>query len=538
MKLLRSVVSLPFLFAAAVGSAHAQEEAGSDDFERQLEIYKEYLRRGPLLMHTRGRVRFAQTMDPRALQVLADSYAKPEVPKEQVQYLLAGIATRYCTGEEHVAIYDDWRARHSEPKDAWLWYRALGVKRAWSGADELAALARGADGLFLRAAAVEALADKGDPVLLELIPGLVEAMPKKAAEKAVLVGALASALLSQKPSANTPAFRTAAVAFVHLLDDQHELLLSTKLVIARHMAALLDVDQTLIDSQAWINLLADRARTVEYDDEYVRPSFFGLEASGSRICYVIDMSDSMCKPINPATKPKGPDTGLKRNKGEPPTEDDIPWQRVQNRFDLAREHLRRSLQRLDKDKRFCVIFFGDRADLVRNCTGMMPATSSNVGRVMKAIDDIEPGAPTDMRPDGTLRGMTNLHGGLRRAFQVTEKDIVKEHEYVALETFAQGCDTIFLLSDGDPTWDDWDCKDTNYGEDPIGDPESRKAQPDAARLHYHGPYTDWPTLIEDVKRMNLFRAVEINCIGIGEVQMGFLSQLARIGLGRAVNAGR
>ena len=32
-----------------------------------------------------------------------------------------------------------------------------------------------------------------------------------------------------------------------------------------------------------------------HDDLYVRPRFFGLDATGARICYVIDMSDSRAK---------------------------------------------------------------------------------------------------------------------------------------------------------------------------------------------------------------------------------------------------
>jgi hypothetical protein len=37
--------------------------------------------------------------------------------------------------------------------------------------------------------------------------------------------------------------------------------------------------------------------------------------------------------------------------------------------------------------------------------------------------------------------------------------------------------------------------------------------------------------------MNLFREVEINCIGIGEVQLGFLKRMADIGQGKAVHIG-
>jgi hypothetical protein len=84
--------------------------------------------------------------------------------------------------------------------------------------------------------------------------------------------------------------------------------------------------------------------------KYARPRFFGVEASGERICYVIDLSDSMAEPISEALKAKhaapvtpGPPP---KDPKAPPDAEDIPWNLVKTRFDLAREHLRASLKRL------------------------------------------------------------------------------------------------------------------------------------------------------------------------------------------------
>jgi hypothetical protein len=79
--------------------------------------------------------------------------------------------------------------------------------------------------------------------------------------------------------------------------------------------------------------------------------------------------------------------------------------------------------------------------------------------------------------------------------------------------------------------------DTNYGEDRVGDPESNVPQESAPRMHYSGPYARVENLIEDLERMNLFREVEINCIGIGEARLDFLRRLAAIGQGDAVLIG-
>ena len=57
------------------------------------------------------------------------------------------------------------------------------------------------------------------------------------------------------------------------------------------------------------------------------------------------------------------------------------------------------------------------------------------------------------------------------------------------------------------------------------------------RMHYSGPYRRWELLLDDVRRMNLFREVELHCVAIGEVRMGFVEELAWIGMGKAVRVG-
>lgn len=56
--------------------------------------------------------------------------------------------------------------------------------------------------------------------------------------------------------------------------------------------------------------------------------------------------------------------------------------------------------------------------------------------------------------DGRQPGEGILHGGLRLAYRITDRGVLGESEYVDPSGRERGADTIFLLSDGEPTWDD------------------------------------------------------------------------------------
>ena len=75
-------------------------------------------------------------------------------------------------------------------------------------------------------------------------------------------------------------------------------------------------------------------------------------------------------------------------------------------------------------------------------------------------------------------------------------------------------------------------------EDHLSDPETRAAHERAGDVIYPGPYAGWWNLIDDVRRMNLFREVELHTIAIGEVQLPFMRALADIGMGRSIRVGQ
>ncbi|MEM7310443.1 MAG: hypothetical protein AAF682_27445 [Planctomycetota bacterium] len=517
-----STAATTALLFLAHGPAGAQGQApeGYDAIHAQ---YKRYRTTEPLAIRTIGRERLASTGDPRALEILIDDFSSPESPKQVVRHLLASVTTRHFAGADSVERLAEWREEHDKPLDAWLWLRTLKIDAEQAGPEaSLAVIQDRKASIYHKAAALEALARCEDPKgLYGAVALVMENLPKKPYEKAVLVGGMATALEHRQGKIHDRAYKSSLSYFIHLLDEEYGLETDTKLVIARHLGRILNTDELVINSAPWVAKLADTSKKVTRgsEAEYVRPTFFGVEATGSRICYVIDMSDSMCKPVD------APGRGAE--------EDSIVLDQVETRFDLAREHLKLSLRQLGKDKSFAVVYFGDQAGLLDSCKGMVKATPGNVKKVIKELDSIETDKPTEMRPDGRLRGKTNLHGGLRSAFRVQKKGLVDEGSYVDLDVFAEGADTIFLLSDGRPSWDDYEAWDVDYGEFTIGDPESGQKGGGGNRMHYGGPYRDTKHLLEDVERLNAFRELEIHCIAIGrEAPRQLLQKIADLGHGK------
>ena len=168
-----------------------------------------------------------------------------------------------------------------------------------------------------------------------------------------------------------------------------------------------------------------------------------MKATGKRVCYVIDLSDSMLDPLTVREVSDLADFGA------------LPWDEITSRLDAVRELLRIALPTLNPEQSFCVVTFGSEAKLLKATPGLRRATPAAIAKVMRELDALKPGPIKRGRPHGTLGGYTNLHGGLRRAFQVKGRGLVKQGAYIDPQMFEQGCDSIFLLSDGKPTWDDY-----------------------------------------------------------------------------------
>jgi len=531
--------------AAACALVPGRVEARGETYEAALAAYKAYLQRPSLRKRMVGRERLAATDDPRALAILAASYSRAEEPRDQVQYLLASLTTDRFAEAEHLPVYEAWRKRCDSPKDAWLWFKSLGVHGLAKGAADLDAVVRSDRGVFLRAAAIEALRSNLDRSLLASLPELARLAPAEGVPRAVFLESVAACLPLFRDQRRKPEFRAPAEAVIALMDDD-KALPRTRIVVARCLARALQVKFTFRSGDKWrseLDFVQSGGKQASMEGYAPPPTFAGIEATGDRICYVIDMSDSMLTPLTPAEKeklPKGPVTGVAR-----PKESDndawervfeaVDWKKVKTRFDAARELLKASLLGLREGQSFAVLWFGDQAGALQSTPGMTKTTLAAVKSVFRELDAIKAGPAKQGRPLGTIRGNTNLHGGLHRAFKLHGRGFVGPGEFVDPSTWNDGCDTIFVLTDGEPTWDDWAAADKRDPEDNVGDPETGARLGDSDTLEFAGPYREAGALVDDVLRLNLFRKAEIHCVGLGEASMNTLERLAGVGCGRAIS---
>jgi len=524
----------------------------AEEFERAYKAFQGYIQRPSFKLRVRGIERLAATDDERALKVLTKVYAKPpKAPKAQTQYIVASIAWDRLGEDQYLPIWNEWRLKQKKQKDAWLWYRALDVETVANGPAAAMRIANSKSNIFLRAAAVHAVGAFHEADILTIIPGFLEKRPERGLDRSLLVEACGRALVRQINEAGTDDYRAAALKLMKQFDLK-ETPKRTRWILARCFARIFKTNTVYLnDSKPWRDMLvAKDASKVKVDARYAppkRPTFVGIEATGKRIVYVIDMSDSMLTPVD-TMKFRGPVSGTrtkpeKKDKEDPnnslPGARDLPWKKIKNRFDVAREYLILSLKNLEPDMHYSVIWFGDDAKFFKSTRGLTKASPGAIKNTIAELRAIRAGPKSDSRPHGTLRGKTNIHGGMRRAFMLKGKGLSKRFAYVDPATFDGGCDTIFLLSDGDPSWDDWGQVDARDKGDRAGDPElGGGGDQSATQLEYSGPYANQRYLLEDVQRMNLFRQVEIHCIGIGEATQGFLSQISATGLGRVRMVGK
>ena len=529
--------------------------AGAEDFDRAFAAFKRYIGRPSFKKRVVGIERVAASDDERALKVLMKVYAKPpREPKNQTRYITASIAWDRLGEDNYAPLWDQWRLKQKRPNDAWLWFRSLDVQTSAGGPAKAMAVASNVkQNIFLRAAAVHSVGVFHEPDILKAIPAFLAKRPERGLDRALLVEACARALVRQVNEIGTDDYRAAALKLMRQFDLK-ETPDRTRWILARCFARIFDSKTVYLDSsKPWRAMLAAKdASKVKIDPKYAqpkRPTFVGIEATGKRIVYVIDMSDSMLTPVD-TMKFRGPVSGSRSKKSkdkEKADKDESPmpgarelnWKKIKNRFDVAREYLKLSLRNLQPDMHYSVIWFGSEADFFKSTRGLVKASPGAIKNTISELSAIRAGPKGNDRPYGTLRGNTNIHGGLRRAFMLKGKALSKRRAYVDPQTFSGGCDTIFLLSDGAPSWDDWAATDSRDDGDQVGDPElGGRGNQEATSLSFPGPYANTRHLLEDVQRMNLFRQVEIHCVGIGEANRGLLAQISNTGLGRVRMIGK
>ena len=458
---------------ATAPPAVAQAPTEPTTYEEAIARYREVMKRLPFRYHTQGRDALSKSRRPEALEILKTDYQTSKQYPEYTRYTVATMLGRDFGGQEFAPQLALLRTANDKPIDAWLWVLTLRNQARNGGATDVLEVATRAKTPLQRACGILALGMAQSEQLTGAIVQACAEFPKKEkeADRVVLLGAMTGAILENAKRVNDETFRQGLRAYISLLAEDVALTETMKVQVARLLQPLLNAPAPFMDPASWLALLErGDVKAPAAGRTVVRPSFFGIESDGERICYVLDLSDSMCREISPSVKPSGPLTGPKQKKpkGVMPDEGDLPWAVIKTRWDLAREQLKISLQRLSGEKYFSIVWFGDSSGSFESTKGMVRATKANVAKAIAELDAIKPEKPDPVKaPDGVLRGKTNMHSGLRRAFGLAGKGTVEEAAYVDPNTLKEGCDTIFLLSDGAPSWDDFEVKDKDYGEDQV-----------------------------------------------------------------------
>lgn len=578
-------------------------QAGANDpypattYEKALEWYRKSLQKKSLDRRTKGIITLAMSRDNRAFDELRGRYMKAEKPTDFVRYIVAQVCHTYYDAPELHDKWVQWRTSFTKDTSAHLWYYACSVSVRCGHLADVEAIAKDEKAIiWLRLAAIEAVADyaKAEEKLNLLIHFAGKGnLPKKGMEKSILLEGCASLLMGGAADRSMQLYVDAFEALIRHLDEEEKSVpYRTKLVIGRYLERIYNHDQCYITAAGW--------RRVHYNqqdssgekrgatDEVPPPTkFMGIEARGKRIAYVLDCSTSMLEEVKrpPVVKedpPKEDNITGKRDKKEEKkddkkkekkkdkdflSEEDLPWDKIKTRWDLAREYLKISLHNLaitnkeHKDMTFTVIIYDTIAEPLKCTVGMVDATKGNVEKAMAEIDKIEPvdkragggsgsGGGSGGRRNGgggggttVDRGNTNIHGGMLRAFRSYKGGLLPADNaycHVNPKCWETGCDTVFLLSDGAPNYDDFvDVDPYEPDVNVVKDVETGEKAPPTENIVYQGPYSwgHFPYLVEDCKRMNRSRKAEVHTIGTGEADMGLLDSISQTGLGKSKQVG-
>ena len=543
-----SVVMLLAVAAFVVMDSHradAQRQAGMPgSFEEARNAYQQHLGRPSSYIRTRSAERMASFRQQEGFDLLVQRYQRlPDGPDEVVRHTTASICGEFYDNEQFVETWEEWLARSGRTNDSWLWFHGQRIRARHGQLDEvLHQLERERD-VFLRAATLEALGATGRPEALEAIPQLLgDRMRGSRIEQGVLIEACASVLYRMRHELGSELYKEAATHVIQKLGERR-VPDRTKLVIARHLKEIFNEPEAHDDVHAWMRSLERGTRGDEGGHQGpTRVEFMDIPAVGDRVVFLIDTSDSMLVPLSEEEEEelRGPVTGGGRDRD---SEDELPWDKINNRFELAREELKRTVGNLPDDLYFTVVVYGDEAELLDSTPRLVQANSRVKRAVIAELDAIKAGPARDTgdhmrRQYGTLNGNTNIHGAFLKAFRVTTRGVLREDEHVNTQGFENGADTIFLLSDAAPSVDSFMQVDRREPEDMAGDPEYRRRAEDqsATHLRYPGPYVrrlhQINHLIEDVRRMNLHRKAEIHTIGMGAFDPGLLEAFAQVGMGQ------
>lgn len=255
------------------------------------------------------------------------------------------------------------------------------------------------------------------------------------------------------------------------------------------------------------------------------PRFFKAAAVGKRVVFAIDISGSMQHPVDlppemrrppetPEPERKRPVTG--RGKSDEPEPEPSPppppdYSKVKSKLDLAKVELIHTLTHLPEDYWFNVVLYHTpHAMLDQGKKEFVQATEANKRIFINKVEKLH------------WAQLTNIHGALVRSYGVNGRSSIDPMRIGRRdndpswdpECMLSGATTIFFLTDGSPTISD-DSSDVRV----VGTPNGPRRG--------NGRMVQPRNIFEDVRRLNTFRKVVINTVGIGPHNQGLMQALAR-----------
>ncbi len=522
--------------------AHAEDWAEAEAFYRR-EGHSE-----ALALRARAFFRLATAGEGKGIPLLVERYRSPRGPHEEEERFLMAGGLRYAGRDDATQRAIDGWLGAARGRDPWLEFNAL-LTRA---GEPLFAIARDPKApAWRRAAAIQAIAlgeSAVEPAIeaLAAIASDADALPRKDDDLHLLSGALGAALLDLQVKVELDPYgeldRDACAPLVGALMGllKHPKLSEASVALLERRLSQFGRQSDDAGEEA-----DEGASRVRGGSKRVPAEFMGVTvANCRRIVYVIDLSDSMLEPLTVTERDELTRRAERARTGGGSqvrkVRERLDWSRITTRFEAARAFLKMSLAELDDEVSFAVVGFGDGAELLRSTPKLTRAKGSAVARVAAELDALQPQRYADRDREG-LWGNTNLHAAMRLAFRVSTRGLLSAEKCAAPGTKTESvADTIFLLSDGAPTRDDYAGKgpetDVEKGSWTEVDPETGKKTThtsDGGRGHslHDGPYEDLEFCRPDMERMNLFRWTQMHVVGIGECDRYWGQAVTEIGEG-------
>ncbi|MCK6440597.1 MAG: hypothetical protein L6Q71_10425, partial [Planctomycetes bacterium] len=161
------------------------------------------------------------------------------------------------------------------------------------------------------------------------------------------------------------------------------------------------------------------------------------------------------------------------------------------------------IENLSDKYSFNIVVYSTESNLIDpRTTGWVQATAPNKIKFVNLVKRLDMGT------------MTNIHGAMLDSFRLTAKNLIAGDPATDPEGFASGADTIFFLTDG---WGSW--SDDSKGK--VADPRRSDKDP----VIGDGQFILAADILRDFRRINKFRKVVVNSVGIGnhdkELMRGF-----------------